>query len=107
MFLQALVDFLLDCRLEQTEQESQLRGNVHFVLLQGYLAMHTGAFEMQDIASPCIGQIELACDLDGHFADLKNKLRNHNGLNAMRRQRFVDEFLKASGPPDEVGGGTA
>lgn len=45
--------------------------------------------------------------IDGHFADLKNKLRNHNGLNAMRRQRFVDEFLKASGPPDEVGGGTA
>jgi hypothetical protein len=33
--------------------------------------------------------------LDGTFADLKNKLRNHNGLNMTRKQRFVDEFFKA------------
>ena len=32
--------------------------------------------------------------LDGTFADLKNKLRNHNGLNMKRKQRFVDEFFK-------------
>ncbi len=33
--------------------------------------------------------------IDGHFADLKNKLRNHNGLNLKRKMCFIDRFLKA------------
>lgn len=33
--------------------------------------------------------------IDGHFADLKNKLRNHNGLFKQRKMKFIDEFLKA------------
>lgn len=33
--------------------------------------------------------------IDGHFADLKNKLRNHNGLSQARKKKFIDEFLKA------------
>ena len=33
--------------------------------------------------------------IDGHFADLKNKLRNHNGLTLARKMKFIDEFLKA------------
>lgn len=33
--------------------------------------------------------------IDGHFADLKNKLRNHNGMALARKQKFIDEFLKA------------
>ncbi len=33
--------------------------------------------------------------IDGHFADLKNKLRNHNGLSLPRKTKFIDEFLKA------------
>lgn len=33
--------------------------------------------------------------IDGHFADLKNKLRNHNGLSIKHKQNFIDEFLKA------------
>lgn len=33
--------------------------------------------------------------IDGHFADLKNKLRNHNGLSEARKKRFIDEFFKA------------
>lgn len=33
--------------------------------------------------------------IDGHFADLKNKLRNHNGLTLKRKMRFIEEFLKA------------
>jgi hypothetical protein len=32
--------------------------------------------------------------IDGHFADLKNKLRNHNGLTLERKKKFIDEFLK-------------
>jgi len=31
--------------------------------------------------------------LEGAFTDLKNKLRNHNGLNRIRRERFIDAFL--------------
>jgi len=33
--------------------------------------------------------------IDGHFADLKNKLRNHNGLSKVRKMKFIDGFLKA------------
>lgn len=33
--------------------------------------------------------------IDGHFSDLKNKLRNHNGLSDVRKKRFIDEFFKA------------
>jgi len=33
--------------------------------------------------------------IDGHFSDLKNKLRNHNGLSNARKRKFIDEFLKA------------
>lgn len=33
--------------------------------------------------------------IDGHFADLKNKLRSHNGLAIARKKKFIDEFLKA------------
>ena len=32
--------------------------------------------------------------IDGHFADLKNKLRNHNGLSLKRKMKFIDGFLK-------------
>jgi len=32
--------------------------------------------------------------IDGHFADLKNKLRIHNGLSIKRKKRFIDGFLK-------------
>lgn len=33
--------------------------------------------------------------IDGQFSDLKNKLRNHNGLSPERKKRFIDEFFKA------------
>ena len=33
--------------------------------------------------------------LDGHFADLKNKMRNHNGLSIERKTKFISEFFKA------------
>ena len=32
--------------------------------------------------------------IDGHFADLKNKLQNHNGLSLVREKKFTDEFLR-------------
>jgi hypothetical protein len=33
--------------------------------------------------------------IDGHFSDLKNKLRNHNGMSLARKKKFIDGFLKA------------
>ena len=33
--------------------------------------------------------------IDGHFANLKNKLRNHNGLSTERKKKIIDEFFKA------------
>ena len=33
--------------------------------------------------------------IDGHFADLKNKLRSHNGLSLARKKKCIDEFFKA------------
>jgi len=33
--------------------------------------------------------------IDGQFSDLKNKLRNHNGLSMERKKKFINEFLKA------------
>ena len=33
--------------------------------------------------------------LDGLFSDLKNKLRNHNGLSIVRKKKFIDGFFKA------------
>lgn len=33
--------------------------------------------------------------IDGHFANLKNKLRNHNGLSIERKKKFIDEFFEA------------
>jgi len=32
--------------------------------------------------------------IDGHFSDLKNKLRCHNGLSDKRKMKFIDGFLK-------------
>ena len=32
--------------------------------------------------------------IDGHFGDLKNKLRNHNVLSLKRKEKFIDGFLK-------------
>ncbi len=32
--------------------------------------------------------------IDGHFSDLKNKLRVHNGLSLNRKKKFIDGFLK-------------
>lgn len=33
--------------------------------------------------------------LDGQFSDLKNKLRNHNGLSTTRKTKLIDEYFSA------------
>jgi hypothetical protein len=32
--------------------------------------------------------------IDVCFTDLKNKLRNHNGLSQKRKMKFIDAFIK-------------
>lgn len=32
--------------------------------------------------------------IDGHFSNLKGKLRNHNGLSKARKIKFIDEFFE-------------
>jgi len=34
--------------------------------------------------------------LEGTFTDLKNKLRNHNGMSRYRKEKFINGFFKAS-----------
>lgn len=33
--------------------------------------------------------------LDGQFSDLKNKLRNHNGLSVERKKKLIDDYFEA------------
>ena len=33
--------------------------------------------------------------IGGHFADLKTKLRNHNGLSMNKKMKFINGFFKA------------
>lgn len=33
--------------------------------------------------------------IDGHFSDLKTKMKVHNGMNLDSKKSFIDEFLKA------------
>lgn len=42
-----------------------------------------------------LGMPNTTNSIDGHFSDLKTKLRNHNGLSKKRKMKFIDEFLKA------------
>lgn len=39
--------------------------------------------------------------LEGTFTNLKNKLRNHNGLSRMRKEKFINGFFKASCPQND------
>lgn len=69
---------------------------VHKRLRSAYRSLKTNLpwlFTWQDNISLQIPNTTNA--IDGHFADLKNKLRNHNGLSIARKKKFIDEFLKA------------
>jgi hypothetical protein len=34
--------------------------------------------------------------LEGQFADLKMKLKNHSGLSKEHRKKFIDEYFRAT-----------
>lgn len=74
-------------------------GKTHYThkrLRSAYRSLHTNLpwlftwYEYIDLKIP-----NTTNALEGHFADLKNKLRNHNGLSLARKKKFINGFLKA------------
>ena len=88
-------------------------GSTAFLAIQAIAAKNKQE-NLNITAIPTSYEIELLCQnlniptttnaIDGHFADLKTKLRNHtctvyevrgNGLSIKRKKKFIDGFLKA------------
>lgn len=81
---------------ERTIDEKGSKRYIHKKLRSAYRSLNTNLpwlFTWYDNMSLKIPNTTNA--IDGHFADLKNKLRNHNGLSITRKKKFIDEFLKA------------
>jgi len=81
---------------EQKTDEAGKKRYVHKKLRSAYRSLKTNLpwlFTWYDHASLKIPNTTNA--IDGQFADLKNKLRNHNGLSIVRKMNFINEFLKA------------
>ena len=74
-------------------------GKSHFThkrLISAYRSLNTNMkwlFTWYD--NPALEIPNTTNAIDGHFSDLKNKLRNHNGLSQHRKIKFINEFLKA------------
>jgi hypothetical protein len=78
-------------------QKSILTGKTHYVhkrLRSAFLSLKRNLpylFVCEDYMELMIPNTTNA--LDGQFADLKNKLRNHNGLSKQRKMKFIDGFF--------------
>ena len=58
------------------------------VLMEATKQTYHGCFTWYDNMELKIPNITNS--IDWHFADLKNKLRNHNGLSRARKKKFID-----------------
>ncbi len=79
---------------EQKIDEKGKKRYVHKKLRSVYSSLHTNLsylFTWQDKKVFNIPNTTNA--IDGVFAHLKNKLRNHSGLSMTRKQKFIDEFF--------------
>lgn len=95
----ALMDWFTKWESFLNEQNRDAKGKkryVHKKLRSAYRSLKTNLpwlftwYDHMDLNIP-----NTTNAIDGHFADLKNKLRNHNGLAVSRKKKFIDEFLKA------------
>ena len=85
-------DFLNERR---TDPEGRSR-YVHKKLRSAYRSLKTNLPWLFTWYDHCNMEIPNTTNaIDGHFADLKNKLRNHNGLSIERKKKFIEEFFKA------------
>ncbi len=81
---------------EQKADENGKKRYVHKRLRSAYRSLKTNLpwlftwYDNIDLAMP-----NTTNAIDGQFSDLKNKLRNHNGLSEARKKKFIDEFFKA------------
>ncbi|GHT57457.1 hypothetical protein AGMMS49982_24370 [Bacteroidia bacterium] len=67
----------------------------HKKLRSAYLSLKRNLpvlFTFEDY--PELGMPNTTNALDGCFSDLKNKLRNHNGLSKERKMKYIDGFFK-------------
>jgi hypothetical protein len=81
---------------ERTIDEKGKKRYIHKKLRSAYRSLKTNLpwlFTWYD--NPSLNIPNTTNAIDGHFADLKNKLRNHNGLSIERKKKFMDEFFKA------------
>jgi hypothetical protein len=81
---------------ERVIDEKGKKRYVHKKLRSAYRSLKTNLpwlFTWYD--NPSLNMPNTTNAIDGHFADLKNKLRNHNGLSLARKKKFMDEFFKA------------
>lgn len=81
---------------ERTIDEKGKKRYIHKKLRSAYRSLKTNLpwlFTWYD--NPSLNMPNTTNAIDGHFADLKNKLRNHNGLSIERKKKFMDEFFKA------------
>jgi transposase-like protein len=86
------VDFLNERKIDESGKNQY----IHKRLRSAYRSLKTNLpwlFTWYDFIDFKIPNTTNA--IDGHFADLKNKLRNHNGLSIERKKKFIDEFFKA------------
>jgi hypothetical protein len=80
---------------EQKVDENGKKRYVHKRLRSAYRSLKTNLpwlftwYDNMDLAMP-----NTTNAIDGQFSDLKNKLRNHNGLSEARKKKFIDEFFK-------------
>ena len=85
-------DFLNERKIDITGKNRY----VHRKLRSAYRSLKTNLpwlftwYDFMDLKIP-----NTTNGIDGHFSDLKNKLRNHNGLSLKRKKKFIDEFFKA------------
>jgi len=81
---------------ERTKNEKGKSNYTHKKLRSAYRSLKTNLpwlFTWYDKRESKIPNTTNA--IDGQFASLKNKLRNHNGLSVARKKKFIDEFFKA------------
>jgi len=83
-------DFLNERRVAEKDRKRY----VHKKLRSAYRSLKTNLpwlftwYDNRDLKIP-----NTTNAIDSSFADLKNKLRNHNGLSIKRKTKFIDEFF--------------
>jgi hypothetical protein len=80
---------------EQNVDENGKKRYIHKNLRAAYRSLKTNLpwlFTWEDYSG--FNTPNTTNSIDGQFSNLKNKLRNHNGLTMERKKKFIDEFFR-------------